>query len=281
MNIESQSKIREEISNIFKIFIASEGKIKPHFILTGESGCGKSFLINSLAEEHDLNFMDINTAQLTKEGVSGNSLSKVLSPMINFKNKLTVIFCDEFDKLFCSSNIKEDNMNNIATAGVQNEFLKLLESNKASVYGDYGKYVNIDISKTLFVFAGAFNNDNDINSDKLREYGVKTEFLGRVGLIYNLNKLTLKDLWKILENSCLLDEYLKIYDNVEKERVVSDIKKFLEKIYPKNDIGARIINFLIHKWFLNGGKLEEPKEQISFSGGVGNKLKINIDKESF
>lgn len=277
MNIESQSKTREEISNIFKIFIASEGKIKPHFILTGESGCGKSFLINSLAEGYDLNFMDINTAQLTKEGVSGNSLSKVLSPMINFKNKLTVIFCDEFDKLFVSSNIKEDSMNNIATAGVQNEFLKLLESDKASVYGDYGKYVNIDISKTLFVFAGAFNNDNAINSDKLREYGVKTEFLGRVGLIYNLNKLTLKDLWKILENSWLLDEYLKIYDNVEKERVVSDIKKFLEKIYPKNEIGARIINFLIHKWFLNGGKLEEPKEQTSFSGGLGNKLKFNIE----
>ena len=45
-------------------------------------------------------FMEINGAQLTKEGTSGNSLSKALTPLLEMSEKLVICFVDEFDKLF-------------------------------------------------------------------------------------------------------------------------------------------------------------------------------------
>lgn len=263
-NIIGQDVVQKELSKILDVFIASNGNIRPHFILTGESGSGKSFIIKSLAKAKDLGFIEINTAQITKEGTAGNSLSKALTPIGNMKNKLTVIFCDEFDKLFISTN-SNSSITNDVTVGVQNEFLKVLESDTASVYGDYGKYVNVDMSKTLFVFAGAFNNESHIDLDKLRQFGIKTEFLGRVGLIYNLKRLTLDDMYLILEQSDLLNMYLGIFSDVKREDVVRDIKRHLEKVYSKNDLGARIINTLIHQWFIKGGKLgDKDVEEITF-----------------
>jgi ATP-dependent protease Clp ATPase subunit len=193
MIIEEQQKIMKQLKNIFNIFSASEGALRPHFILTGESGSGKSHIIQALAKQFGLSYLEINAAQLTKEGVSGNSLSKSLSPLINIKG-LSVCFVDEFDKLFISGN-NNNQLAHESTNGVQNEFLTILESETASVYGDYGKYINIRINNVLFIFAGAFNNEKKISLDRLREIGVKTEFLGRVGLIYEAKDLTIEDLY--------------------------------------------------------------------------------------
>ena len=44
--------------------------------------------------------IEINGAQLTKEGTSGNSLSKALALIKNFEQNLVLVFVDEFDKLF-------------------------------------------------------------------------------------------------------------------------------------------------------------------------------------
>ena len=171
--------------------------------------------------------MSINAAQLTKEGTSGNSLSKALSPIAELKGVITVVFVDEFDKLFISDN-SNSSLANEVTLGVQNEFLKVLESPTTAVYGNYGHYVNIDISKCLFVFAGAFNNEENMSLDKLRTFGVKTEFLGRVGLVYSTDKLLLSDLYEILENSELLKYYLELFDDVDREEVLDTIKKYLK-----------------------------------------------------
>lgn len=46
-----QKPLLTELSKIFEIFKASECKIRPHFILTGQSGSGKSFTIKNLAIE--------------------------------------------------------------------------------------------------------------------------------------------------------------------------------------------------------------------------------------
>lgn len=186
--IIGQDLVQKEVSKSFEVFRASNGLIRPHFILTGESGSGKSFIIKSMAKAMDFAFLEINAAQIT-------------------------------------------------------------------VYGDYGKYVDADMTKTLFVFAGAFNNEADINLDRLRSFGIKTEFLGRVGLVYNLKRLTLDDMYLILEQSDLLDSYLKLFPDANRQTVISDIKSYLKDIYDNNDLGARIINTLIHQWFIKGGKL--------------------------
>lgn len=256
--IVGQDQTLKELERLFRIFFSSGCEIKPHFILTGPSGCGKSLVINSLAEKMKINFLEVNAAQLTKEGISGNSLSKALSPMMQFQSKPSVIFVDEFDKLFISGNANSD-LAHESTNGVQNEFLKVLEGGTASVFGDYGKYVQISTSKTLFVFAGAFNGELDITIDRLRMFGLKTEFLGRVGLVYNIMPLTLENLYTILEQSVLLDQYIALFPEVDREKTILLIKAWLRDNYEHNTLGARVIHSLINQYFIKGG-LPNPED---------------------
>lgn len=246
--------IKKEITKVFEIFKASDCKLRPHFILTGPSGSGKTYIIEALAKEHELNFIEINAAQLTKEGTAGNSLSKALSPLLNYSDTPIICFVDEFDKLFISGN----NNNNVAhevTTGVQNEFLKVLESKTTAVFGDYGKYIEASTNNVLFIFAGAFNGKKDITIDQLRSFGVKTEFIGRVGLIYNIDKFELDQLITILKNSKILKTYLKLFPEAKAKDVIKTITGHLTDTYEKNTIGCRLINTLIHQYFIQGGKL--------------------------
>lgn len=269
--IQGQEELLSELQRIFHIFTASECEIRPHFILTGTSGSGKSLSIQTLAKQHKLGFVEINAAQLTKEGTSGNSLSKALSPLLQMASRPTIVFVDEFDKLFISGN-SNDSCAHETTVGVQNEFLKVLESHTCSVYGDYGKYVNASVSNVLFVFAGAFNVEENITLDRLREMGIKTEFLGRVGLIYSTAKPSLESLFAILDESPLLAKYLELFEGIDGEKAVFEIKAQLQKIHEQNTLGARMINTLINHYFIKGGfKDEEEVREITFQ----KKLKFN------
>ena len=254
--IIGQSILINEVNKILEIFKASECEVRPHFILTGPSGSGKSFTIKNMAAKHELGFLEINAAQLTKEGTSGNSLSKALAPLLQIGTKPCVVFVDEFDKLFISGN-SNDSTAHESTTGVQNEFLKVLESDTCSVFGDYGKYINTSSKKVLFIFAGAFNGEENISLDRLREIGLKTEFLGRVGLVYNTKPLTVEDMYNIIDNSELLNKYISLFQDVDKESVVYKLKAFIKQNHEMNTLGARLINTLIHQYFIKGGILEE------------------------
>ena len=162
---ENQKKSISEMKRIMMIFQNSQAVIRPHFILTGPSGSGKSNSIQVLCEDLDIPFIEINAAQLTKEGTAGNSLSKALSVLSSSSGKPTICFVDEFDKLFISGN-NNSSLAHETTNGVQNEFLKVLESEKATVAGDYGKYLDIPIKNVLFIFAGAFNGEENISIDR-------------------------------------------------------------------------------------------------------------------
>lgn len=246
----SQQSI-DAVRRILNIYINSEGEIRPHFILTGPSGSGKSHTIAMLCEELDIPVVEINAAGLTKEGTAGNSLSKALAPLVAYGGRSVVCFVDEFDKLFISGN-SNSALAHETTNGVQNEFLKALEG-VANVSADFGKYHNIKTDNVLFVFAGAFNGEEDIDLDRLREMGLKTEFLGRVGLAYGLEKVTLEQMQAILENSKLLSHYLTLIPAAQKDVVVTIIMKVLAENFEKNTIGVRMINTLIHQYFIEGG----------------------------
>jgi len=250
------------IRRILDIFKTSDAEIRPHFILTGPSGSGKSHTIGCLAEELDLHVLEINAAALTKEGTSGNSLSKALAPLAQLGDRPVICFVDEFDKLFISGNTNSS-LAHETTNGVQNEFLKVLEGT-AAVFGDYGKYINIKTDNVLFVFAGAFNGEEEIDLDRLREFGIKTEFLGRVGLAYGLEKVTLEQMKNILEHSKLLSMYLDLVPEAKKEEVVGQIMAVIESNYEKNTIGVRMINTLIHQYFINGGLVEKEVKKTTF-----------------
>lgn len=262
MEIVGQEKLIKEVERILEIFKSSECLIRPHFILTGESGSGKTFTIKTLTQKLELGFLEINAAQLTKEGTSGNSVSKALSPLIQIGNRPTVVFVDEFDKLFISGN-SNSSLAHETTTGVQNEFLKALESDSISVFHDYGKYINTSAKNTLFVFAGAFNNEQDINIDRLRELGVKTEFLGRVGLVYNTKPLSIDDLYSIVDNSELLNNYLKLFEE-DREAVIYKLKAHIKKTFDNNSLGARLVNTLINQYFIKGGLKDKDVKEVSF-----------------
>lgn len=252
--VTEQQEVLDQIKRAVSIFESSEAEIRPHFILTGPSGCGKSHLIRYLAESFGAGYFEVNAAQLTKEGTSGNSLSKAMSELVNLPQELTLCFVDEFDKLFISGNTNSS-LAHETTNGVQNEFLKMLESNTTSVYGDYGKYINVSTAKVLFIFAGAFNGEENLSLDRLREFGIKTEFLGRVGLVYNIEKLSLQSLNEVLQHSELLDTYLELFPEAKKAKVVKEIMAVVEKQYDRNTLGIRLINTLLHQYFINKGQL--------------------------
>jgi len=249
--IREQEAFIKELNKLVSIFEASEGEIRPHFIVTGPSGTGKSFNIAKLADKFDLGFLEVNAAQLTKEGTSGNSLSKAMSPLQNMQENLVICFVDEFDKLFISGN-SNDIAAHESTNGVQNEFLKVLESDTASVFGDYGKYVNVSVKNVLFVFAGAFNGEEDLTIDRLREIGLKTEFLGRVGLIFNTVKISLESMISTMKECAQLELYLKLFPDVKRKDVEKVLTEQLTECHEKNTLGFRIITTLVNQYFIKG-----------------------------
>lgn len=253
-----------QLRRVLEIHHASQGKIRPHFILTGPSGSGKSFNITGLCDELGMQMIEVNCAQLTKEGLSGNSLSKALSGLENVGMDPCVIFLDEFDKLFISGNSNSD-LAHESTNGIQNEMLKMLEAGTTQIYtGRYGVYADVSVDRHLFVFAGAFNGEADIDLDRLRQMGIKTEFLGRVGLTFNMEKVKLADLLAAVETSELLDMYLALHPNVRKEDVVSEVQKVIGDNYEHNTLGYRQITTLLHQYFINGTLKSKEKPPAVF-----------------
>lgn len=261
--IIGQEHVYKQLKISFKVFAQTDGEIKPHFLLVGPSGNGKTALITALCEEYKLKYIDINAASLTKEGMSGNSITKALSSLALMQNTPTVCFVDEFDKLFITSDGSCEAIHE-ATRGVQNEFLKVLEGKTMQVFGDYGKYTTVNVGKVLFIFAGAFNNEQNITVHRLSELGIKREFLGRVNKIYEVKKLSLENLIEIAKTDETLEKWI-FYTiaEEEKENVRKDclekLTKHITKHYSSNVIGARWIPSLITDYFLNDRTIPELK----------------------
>lgn len=252
----------EQLRRILDIHSISQAKIRPHFFLTGTSGSGKTFNVQALCDELMIPMVEINCAQLTKEGLSGNSLSKALAPIAHSGMSPLVVLLDEFDKLFIRGNNNSE-LADDSTTSIQNELLKILEGKTTSVFtGNYGQYADITIDHCLFIFAGAWNGEPDIDLDRLRAFGVKTELLGRVGLIFGMEKVKLADLLEAVEKSELLDSYCKLFADTDRDNVVSIVQKVVSDNYELNTIGYRQINALLHQFFINGTLAVEKKQPV-------------------
>lgn len=94
---------------------------------------------------------------------------------------------------------------------------------------------------------------HNVDLDRLRELGIKTEFLGRVGLIYNTQPLDLNTLYSIFDSSKLFKNYISLFHDVDVETASYEIKAKIKDNFEANNLGARMINTLIHQYFINGG----------------------------
>lgn len=254
----------EQLDRIIQIHANTEGAIRPHAVIAGPSGSGKTWNILNLCVKHEVPLLEINAAQITKEGMSGNSLSKALAPLMNMMGQPCVCLVDEFDKLFISNNSNTSGAHEVTT-GVQNEFLKVLESDTTAIFGDYGKYVQARVDNVLFIFAGAFNGEPEITIDKLRDFGVKTEFLGRVGLVFNMEKMPLDELLELVEKSDLIDKYAKLMPTADPAEAKKRIAEVITEGYEHNTLGARQINTLVHQYFINGGITKAAAKETTFT----------------
>lgn len=235
----------KQINRIISVYLESEGKIRPHFFLTGSTGSGKTHTVTKLADAHGVPLISVNTAQITNEGLAGNSLSKVLSPLRDYQNTPIIVFFDEFDKAISSET-------DLTTGAVQQEILKILEDSTTEVFGSYGKYDTVQTDNCLFVFAGSFNGAKIDGLPDLLNYNVRPELLGRIGLHFAVEKASLDDLKKLVVNSPLLEEYCEVLSGAEKDVAIRTITDELDKQYEHNIIGIRLINSLIHQYFITG-----------------------------
>lgn len=241
-----QERVAKQISHIMNVVLRSNCEIRPHFFLTGPTGSGKSYLVNKIAKDNDIAFFEINAAQLTSEGMSGNSLSKALRPLRQHWHQPNVIFVDEFDKLFQRNGEEAEHFR----MNVQDEFLQILESTHASIFTDYGKYESIKISNTLFIFAGSFSGQKIYTLEDLRNTGIRNEFVGRVPLVFYTKEIKLTSMIEALPNLKLFNDYLEAFPNISKGNAMHDIIIMLKKEERNNQIGIRLINSIVHQYFM-------------------------------
>jgi len=248
MLFPQQFKVVAQMEHIMGVFLQSESAIRPHFHLTGPSGSGKSFLVAELCNKMGLPFIEMNAAQLTAEGLSGNSLSKALRPLREHWNAPNVIFVDEFDKLFQTNGERTESFR----SQVQDEFLTCLESKYASVFTDYGKYEPVVVNNSLFIFGGAYSNQKINSLPQLKDAGMRTEFLGRVPLVLSTEPVPLTELKKHITKLELYQHYKNLYPQTEDKVAVKEITEILVKQNKETPIGIRLLNTAIHLYFMRG-----------------------------
>lgn len=253
--MSTQNQVQSQLEHVFSVFKTSNGMLRPHSILTGCSGSGKTFLIQQLARAHKIPFIEINAAQLTNEGLSGNSLSKALVPLGSYGDSLNIVFFDEIDKLFLAG---EDQIGSRETTiRVQNELLKILESDTADVIGDYGKYRTVNVRNTLFFFAGAFNNEDNLTLNRLRQFGIRNEFIGRVGLLFHIDRPSIEQLSNALDGLEAFNIYLQMYPNCDRQVAKSYLMKIISFYHEQNQLGMRILTTLLHQYFMYQGNIPQ------------------------
>ncbi len=246
MIFPQQEQITARISHIFHTFARSTGQIRPHFHLTGPSGSGKSYLIGKIADEMKIPFMEVNAAGLTTEGLSGNSLSKALRKLREHWNEPNIIFVDEFDKLFQRNGEKTEDFR----TAVQDEFLTALESKYTSVFTDYGKYEPVVIENSLFIFAGSYSNQKITTIGELKDAGLRTEFVGRVPLVFSTEEVPLDELERHLDKVDLWQKYMKLHPKTNSKSAKTWIIKKMQEQSRETPIGIRLMNSCIHQYFM-------------------------------
>lgn len=252
-----------KITKVLSLYMKSAGTIKPHFFLTGSTGSGKTFTVTQIADQFGISVININSAQLTNEGIAGNSISKALAELETHQGTPVIVFFDEFDKAISTSAE--------TTAGtVQAEVLKLLEDSTTEVFGKWGKYNRVQVDNVLFIFAGSFAGAKLNNLSDLLDHNVQPELLGRVGLHFHVEKTPISDLLSLVKESPLIREYTENMEGIKHSKAVADISKELTNQFENNIIGVRIINSLTHQYFINGGFSEITKRRT-----VANKKKVD------
>ena len=207
---------------------------KSNILMIGPTGCGKTYLVKTLARLLDVPLAIADATSLTEAGYIGDDIESVVSKLLAAagndieKTEQGIIFIDEIDKI---SRKSDNRQRDVSGESVQQGLLKLLEGADIEVpVGASSKNAmvpttTVNTRNILFICGGAFpeidksikkrlsrqssmgfgsdlkdkwDDDPDlimqVKVEDLREYGMIPEFLGRLPILCPMHSLN-KDMF--------------------------------------------------------------------------------------